>query len=227
MIRKYNYVLLLVGILVMLIGGSLATEHARLGTQIIVDASLAGMLVLGVWSLLNSKATFVAGLILAGVAVLLTIGAYATSIQALQNLSLLVVLVFFLLTCIVAVHDVLLGGQIDINRLIGAACIYLLSGALWGIVYFLLNVVSPGSFDGVGGETWSEQLNEFTYHSFVTLTTLGYGDVTPALPIARTLSYLEAVLGQLYLTVLVAALVGIHIANRQVGAWPAGTTGES
>ena len=65
---------------------------------------------------------------------------------------------------------------------------------------------------GITGETWSEQLNEFTYHSFVTLTTLGYGDITPA---ARTLGYLEAVLGQMYLTVLVAALVGIHIANRR------------
>ncbi len=86
---------------------------------------------------------------------------------------------------------------------------------MWGIVYLLLNVIAPGSFVGITGETWSEQLNEFTYHSFVTLTTLGYGDITPAAPVARTLNYLEAVLGQMYLTVLVAALVGIHIANRR------------
>ena len=103
----------------------------------------------------------------------------------------------------------------NINRLVGAGCIYLLSGSIWGIVYFLLSVVSPASFAGIVGETWSEQLNEFTYHSFVTLTTLGYGDVTPVEPVARTLCYLEAVLGQLYLTVLVAALVGMHIANRR------------
>ena len=133
----------------------------------------------------------------------------------LQYLALTTVLVFFLLSCSIAVYDVLFGGVIDINRLVGAACIYLLSGSLWGILYFLLNVISPGSFAGIVGETWSEQLNEFTYHSFVTLTTLGYGDITPVAPVARTLNYLEAVLGQMYLTVLVAALVGIHIATRR------------
>jgi hypothetical protein len=85
---------------------------------------------------------------------------------------------------------------------------------VWGIVFFLLSVISPGSFVGIVGESWSEQLNEFTYYSFVTLTTLGFGDITPVAPVARTLSYLEAVLGQMYLTVLVAALVGMHIANR-------------
>ncbi len=114
-----------------------------------------------------------------------------------------------------AAYDVLFGGHIDVNRLIGAACIYLLSGALWGIVYFLLSVASPGSFAGIVGETWSEQLNEFIYYSFVTLTTLGYGDISPVLPVARTLCYLEAVVGQFYLTLLVAALVGLHIAGRR------------
>lgn len=225
MIRKYNYVLLLGGLLVMLIGGSLGAEHPWAGTRVIVDVSLAVVLVLGVWSLVNSRVAFIAGLGLAAAAMILTLGAYTTEYEVLQYLALLVVLAFFFLTCLIAVYDVLLGGHIDINRLVGAACIYLLSGALWGIVYFLLSVVSPGSFEGILGETWSEQLNEFTYHSFVTLTTLGYGDVTPVLPVARTLSYLEAVLGQLYLTVLVAALVGIHIANRRALAWPGQAAG--
>jgi hypothetical protein len=51
------------------------------------------------------------------------------------------------------------------------------------------------------------------YYSFVTLTTLGYGDVTPVHPFARTLAYLEAVIGQLYVAVLVASLVGRHVAG--------------
>ena len=50
--------------------------------------------------------------------------------------------------------------------------------------------------------------SHFLYYSFVTLTTLGYGDITPVHPVARMLSYLEAVIGQLYLAVLVASLVG-------------------
>ncbi len=215
MLRRYNYVFLLGGLLFMLLGGSVGTENPHMSTRVVVDISLFSVFIFGVWSLVQSKAAFIAGWILAGLTVSLTIGAQVTDVLLLQYLALTAVLIFFLLTCLITVYDVLFGGVIDINRLVGAACIYLLSGALWGIVYLLLSVVSPASFVGITGETWSEQLNEFIYHSFVTLTTLGYGDITPTAPVARTLSYLEAVLGQMYLTVLVAALVGIHIANRR------------
>ncbi|GMQ75019.1 MAG: potassium channel family protein [Gammaproteobacteria bacterium] len=215
MLRRYNYVFLLGGLLLMLLGGSFGTENPQLSARIVMNITLFGVFILGVWSLVRSKAAFIAGWILAGLTLLLTIIAEVTGILLLQHLALTAVLVFFLLSCSIAVYDVLFGGVIDINRLVGAGCIYLLSGSLWGIVYFLLNVISPASFAGIAGETWSEQLNEFTYYSFVTLTTLGYGDVAPAAPVARTLSYLEAVLGQMYLTVLVAALVGIHIATRR------------
>ena len=215
MVKRYNYVLLLGGLLFMLLGGSFGTENPHVSTRVAVDITLFGVFILGVWSLVHSKAAFITGWVLAGLTFSLTISAYLTETLLLQYLALTAVLVFFFLSCIIAVYDVLFGGVIDVNRLVGAACIYLLSGAMWGIVYFLLSVISPGSFVGITGETWSEQLNEFTYHSFVTLTTLGYGDITPAAPVARTLNYLEAVLGQLYLTVLVASLVGIHIASRR------------
>jgi voltage-gated potassium channel len=215
MLRQYNYVFLLGGLLFMLLGGSLGVESPHLSTRVVMDVTLFAVFILGVWSLVRSKAAFIAGWILAGLTFTLTIAAYHTEILLLQYLALTAVLIFFFLSCSIAVYDVLFGGTIDINRLIGAGCIYLLSGSLWGIAYFLLSVVAPASFAGITGETWSEQLNELTYHSFVTLTTLGYGDVTPVEPVARTLCYLEAVLGQLYLTVLVASLVGMHIANRR------------
>ena len=215
MVKRYNYVLLLGGLLFMLLGGSFGTENPHVSTRVAVDITLFGVFILGVWSLVRSKAAFVSGWVLAGLTFSLTISAYVTETLLLQYLALTAVLIFFFLSCSLVIYDVLFGGVIDINRLVGAGCIYLLSGSMWGIVYLLLNVISPASFVGITGETWSEQLNEFTYHSFVTLTTLGYGDITPAAPVARTLNYLEAVLGQMYLTVLVAALVGIHIANRR------------
>ena len=215
MLRRYNYVLLLAGLLFMLLGRSIGTENPHVSTKVIMDVTLFGVFILGVWSLVRSRAAFITGWVLAGLTFSLTIIAQGTEILLLQYLALTAVLIFFFLSCSLAIYDVLFGGVIDFNRLVGAGCIYLLSGSMWGIVYLFLNVISPASFVGITGETWSEQLNEFTYHSFVTLTTLGYGDITPAAPVARTLNYLEAVLGQMYLTVLVAALVGIHIANRR------------
>lgn len=215
MLRKYNYFLLLGGLLIMLLGGSIGTEYPHVSTRLVLDITLFAVFILGVWSLVESRAAFVAGWVLAGITFVLTLAAQVTGTLLLQYLALTAVLVFFLLTCSITVYDVLFGGAIDINRLVGAACIYLLSGSLWGIVYLLLSVISPTSFAGIQSEGLTEQLNEFTYHSFVTLTTLGYGDVTPVAPVARTLCYLEAVLGQMYLTVLVAALVGLHIATRR------------
>ena len=70
----------------------------------------------------------------------------------------------------------------------------------------------PGSFaipQGMGEETRFT----FIYYSFVTITTLGYGDVTPVADVAKSFSFIEAVVGQIYLVVLVARLVGIHIAQ--------------
>jgi voltage-gated potassium channel len=61
-------------------------------------------------------------------------------------------------------------------------------------------------------------LSHFSYYSFVTLTTLGYGDITPLTPVARSLSLLEAITGQLYIAILIARLVGIHIAQSMKSA---------
>ena len=58
------------------------------------------------------------------------------------------------------------------------------------------------------------QLPTFTYFSFVTMTTLGYGDITPVTENARTLAWLEALIGQLYLAVMVAGFVAVHISEN-------------
>jgi voltage-gated potassium channel Kch len=58
------------------------------------------------------------------------------------------------------------------------------------------------------------------YFSYVTLTTLGYGDITPILPAARSVTILEAILGQLYLTIVLARLVGLYLQERSIKAAP-------
>jgi len=57
-------------------------------------------------------------------------------------------------------------------------------------------------------------LHDFVYYSFVTLTTLGYGDIVPLSATARSLVYMEAIFGQFYIAILVAGLVSIHISNQ-------------
>jgi hypothetical protein len=109
------------------------------------------------------------------------------------------------------------GRGITADRLRGAACAYLLMGLAWALAYRLIERFIPGSFAGLAAiEADGMETPQMVYYSFVTLTTLGYGDITPVRPLAETLSFLEAFVGQFYLTVLVAFLVG-----QRLAAWMA------
>jgi hypothetical protein len=109
-------------------------------------------------------------------------------------------------------------GTVTGDTIFGAICGYLLLGIIWGTSYSALERVSPGSFRT--NEQFAATLADphqsrglLIYYSFVTLTTVGYGDVLPTSPMARTLAWLEAMAGQMYLAVLVAGLVGLKVSR--------------
>jgi hypothetical protein len=104
---------------------------------------------------------------------------------------------------------------ITTDMLIGAICVYMLIGVMWASMFTILENLHPGSFRIP--ESPVGELSDFFYYSFVTLTTLGYGDITPITSIARSLSIIEALIGQLYIAILVSRLVGVHIAQVQNG----------
>jgi hypothetical protein len=105
------------------------------------------------------------------------------------------------------------------DSVFGAICGYLLLGMAWAVLYSMLDALWPGSFEV--GHRLAEQVQAgdsrihlFTYYSFITLTTVGYGDVTPVSTPARTCAWLEALTGQFYLAVLVAGLVGALLSKK-------------
>lgn len=102
------------------------------------------------------------------------------------------------------------------HAVLGAVCGYLLLGILWMLLYLAVETAVPGSFrisaeDDLRSAGPQSVRDLLGYFSFITLATVGYGDVTPVTPIARTLAWLEAVVGQFYLGVLVAGLVGFKV----------------
>jgi voltage-gated potassium channel len=108
---------------------------------------------------------------------------------------------------------------VSLDSVFGVVCGYLLLGMAWGVLYSMLDTVRPGSFEV--GSRLAEQVQAdhsriglFTYYSFITLTTVGYGDVTPLSTPARTCAWLEALTGQFYLAVLVAGLVGALLSKK-------------
>lgn len=90
-----------------------------------------------------------------------------------------------------------------------AILLYLLAALVWAFVYTFLELIDPASFNISHGQGLSNLL-VFQYYSFVTITTLGYGDITPVTEVAKAISVLEAVVGQIYLVVVVAWLVGTY-----------------
>ena len=96
----------------------------------------------------------------------------------------------------------------------GALCVYMLLGLIWGMFYFGLESLQPGSINMEPGTSPTEGLASYCiYFSYVTLTTLGYGDFSPLSAGARALAMVEALIGQLFIAVLVARLVGMHVAH--------------
>lgn len=116
-----------------------------------------------------------------------------------------------LLLSAVLIAAVLRPGRVDAERLFAALSVYLLFGVAVGVLYAALERTLPGSISGVvDPATGAVCLDAAIYFSFVTLATLGYGDLVPASSAARALAVLEAVGGQIYLTVLVARLVTLY-----------------
>jgi voltage-gated potassium channel len=92
----------------------------------------------------------------------------------------------------------------------------LLIGFAWAFGYGIIELINPGSFSGlaeIDTDNHVGRIMQLRYFSFATLTTLGFGDILPRSPSARTLATLEAVTGQIYLAVLIARLVGLHIVH--------------
>jgi hypothetical protein len=102
------------------------------------------------------------------------------------------------------------------DRLYGSMAMYLVIGVFFGNLYSAVNVLAPGSFECVTNLCQGDFANQFErgwqlYYSFVTLTTLGFGDIVPTTTVAAMLSSLEAIVGQLYVAIVVVRLVGIHL----------------
>ena len=113
-------------------------------------------------------------------------------------------------------HHIFTSQRVNMELISAALCLYLLLALLWGSLFMLLEDCVPGSFAGSGlGQAGSirEEVHYFNYLSFVTITTLGYGDITPKSPAAMALCQVEAILGQFFTAVLVARLVGIQVAQ--------------
>lgn len=130
-------------------------------------------------------------------------------------------IVFLGFTIVVILTSLFGNERVSLDLICASLCVYLILGILWAEVFSLLAILDPASFTfthAAQAEAQSMRLGDERsvfplYYSLVTMSTLGYGDIVPTTAPARMLAAVEAITGQLYLAVLVARLVGLHIAH--------------
>jgi|APTNR8051073442_1049403.scaffolds.fasta_scaffold05677_2 hypothetical protein len=110
---------------------------------------------------------------------------------------------------VIMLDRVIAAKRVTADVLCGSASIYLLLAISWAVLYHLINQLVPGSFMA-GGATATLPYRDMVYFSLCTITTIGYGDISPLGPLVRMLAGLEGVIGTFYIAVLVARLVGLY-----------------
>ena len=213
--EENNFLYLTVGIVLLLFVGAISDQYFELAGQHLVQAFSVATIIVGTYGFRLTQKWLHTGVGIAASVVAVVIISVTLELLQLYYLHLIFLFCFCLWAIWLAGKQVLFAGVIDANSIVGAICIYLLTGLLWALMYLLIAQAIPGAFNGIEQLVWYENFADIAYYSYVTLTTLGYGDISPVAPLARFLVYMEAVVGVFYMAILVASLIGIKIRGSQ------------
>lgn len=140
---------------------------------------------------------------------------YLRPTEGMRQLRLLLAIAYLMVAIVLLLVRVFAKGRVTFRRIQGAVAGYLLVGLAFGLAFALIEMRGPEAFALGRGATAG--IEEFTYFSFITLTTVGYGDFTPLSPLAKQMTLLEGLIGQLFPTILIARLVSLQISDSDRG----------
>ena len=180
---------------------------------ILLHAGLTAVFATGVIANRQRKVVFRGSLIIAAVAIPLTWAAFVTGSVEVGLGQFAVVVLFCGFTGGLILSAVLREYLGAIQAVLGAICVYLLIGLAWATIYAAVDRIEPESFSFSNhrtittsdGQTYTA-FSQLVYFSFVTMSTLGYGDVSPRTPLGETAAWMQSVVGQLYIAILIARL---------------------
>ena len=191
---------------------------AKTGLSTVIFRLLSALtFVAAVYAVSDKRAQWITGLFLAlPTAILNTWFTVHPGSSSLAVISLVSTLMFLSFTLITLLRAVLRAETVTRDTIYGALSVYLLMAFVWGIAYLLLETLQPGglSMDIARHPNHKVDWFDCMFYSFVTLTSLGYGDMVPISPQCRSLSVLEAASGIMYVAVLVARLVGLYAVRK-------------
>lgn len=186
------------------------------------DLSLFAVLIFGALAAKTEKKLFLPLVVLAALAIASKGTLWFLDDVWVTYIYLVSSALFLTIILYVFARHVFLADKINANIIYGAVCFYLFLGTLFAIIYMGLEVLAPGAFSLPieiikSGSVFElhQPLSELFYYSFVTQTTLGYGDITPVAPLAKNLSVLQAIAGQFYIAILIARLMGLYLVQKK------------
>ena len=212
--EKNNLIYLAVGLVLLLFVGAVMEHFPGNAGPRIVQAATVATLLSAAWSMKGVQSRLLINIAFVLVIILMIVAGTMLDKAGFTYAHLLLLLCFFTWMTWLVAHQVLFTGTIDTNKIVGAICIYILLGLIWAMLYLLVAAAVPGAFNGVSHAPWLDNFATAVYFSFVTITTLGYGDISPAVPLTRFLVYMEAIVGVFYMAILVASLIGVRLADR-------------
>mgnify|MGYP001553633467 FL=1 len=203
-----NFIWLTLALIGMLLTGAFTRELPDALTLQILEFSSVILMLVSLGSLSKNRGWLIRLATIIGIMLMVVLGKRVFGFQYFEYFYLSLLLLFFMSAAWLVGRGVLLTGSVDLNKIVGSVALYLLLGLIWAIFYTVLLEFSPEAIKGMEAGHWTDNLSIMTYFSFVTLATLGYGDISPVTPVAQTLVILEAVTGMFYMAVVVASLIG-------------------
>ncbi|MGD8524326.1 MAG: potassium channel family protein [Desulfobacterales bacterium] len=209
-IFRDRFLYLLIFILMLIAIQPLDEAIGKLG--IVLDIIVSAILLSAIYVISGKRIHIVIGVFLAAPLLISLWTAYFFTNAWLPIIGLLCGIAFFAFIIVIILKFIFSQDEITKDLIAGAAVVYLLMAIMWAFAYRVIEMIHSGSFSIAQGHSLEHQFS-FQYYSFVTLTTLGYGDIFPLSTAARACAILEAVIGQLYLVITIAWLVGVQISQ--------------
>jgi voltage-gated potassium channel len=205
--------LLLLALVLFIVGTAVSTGYRQARTVEFVLLTLT--IVVAIWELHAAGQSWTASIVLASSVILLTLVDLTVRLRHVPIFASALVTLFAGLVVWLTYSSVMRPHRAIADRIVGAICVFILIGLAWASLFEALDTVRAGSLRFPADTAWAAPGSQrYRYFSFVTLATLGYGDVTPTTVLAGTLAGLEAVSGQLYIGITVARLVALSLAEQ-------------
>ncbi len=212
---RNNFVYLLISLVGILSAGALSEAFAGSAVATLFSIFLVAMVLLGIKSLHTEMGWRRIAYALAAVQAVMMVLLRLYPGKLTLFMVYLTLFLFFAGAFKLAVRQILFEGRVDGNKIVGSLSLYLLLGLIWTTLYLMLMVLDPHAFRGLAPQDWHHLFFKTAYFSFVTLTTVGYGDISPIHPVARLLVILEAVAGLFYVAIFVSSLVNLRWADNR------------